>query len=75
MSAREFAASYIPTLRSWSETMFLNALNSDRSNEEKSILVDYYYQQYEDLVANNPKGHAMDYVHCYLAIEKLNSKI
>jgi SAM-dependent methyltransferase len=70
MSAREFAASYIPTLRSWSETVFLNALNSDRPTEEKADLIDHYYQQYEDLVARNPTGHAMDYVHCYLAIEK-----
>ena len=70
MSAREFAISYIPTLRSWSETVFLSALNPDRPTEEKADLIDHYYQQYEDLVAHNPTGHAMDYVHCYLAIEK-----
>ena len=70
MSAREFAISYIPTLRSWSETVFLNALSPDRPIEEKAGLIDHYYQQYEDLVAHNPAGHAMDYVHCYLAIKK-----
>ena len=70
MSSREFAASYIPTLRSWSETVFLNALNRERPAEEKADLIDHYYQQYEDLVAHNPTGHSMDYVHCYLAIEK-----
>ena len=69
MSAREFAISYIPTLRSWSETVFLSALNPDRPTEEKADLIDHYYQQYEDLVARNPTGHAMDYVHCYLAKE------
>ena len=70
MSAQEFATSYIPTLRSWSETVFLNALNPERPTEEKADLIDHYYQQYEDLVAHNPTGHSMDYVHCYLAIEK-----
>jgi hypothetical protein len=74
MSAREFAVSYIPTLRSWSETVFVNALNSNRSAEKKAELINHYYQQYEDLVANNPSGHGMDYVHCYLAIEKTISK-
>ncbi len=70
MSAAEFARSYIPTLRSWSETVFLNALGPDRAAPEKSALVDEFYQRYENLVAQNPDGHAMDYVHCYIAIEK-----
>ncbi len=70
MSAREFAVSYIPTLRSWSETVFANALDGARPGEERAAIVDRYYQRYEDLVAANPDGHAMDYIHCYLAIEK-----
>ncbi len=70
MTTREFAVSYIPTLRSWSETVFLNALDPSRSPEEREALIDLFYQRYEDLVAANPNGHAMDYVHCYIAIEK-----
>lgn len=70
MSAREFAVSYIPTLRSWSETVFLNALDPERGPDERAGLIDLFYQRYEDLVADNPDGHAMDYVHCYIAIEK-----
>lgn len=70
MNAREFAISYIPTLRSWSETVFANALDPSRNAQERSELVDTFYQRYEDLVAKNPDGHAMDYIHCYLAIEK-----
>ena len=72
MSAREFAVSYIPTLRSWSETVFANALDASRPNDERLAIVDLFYQRYEDLVAENPDGHAMDYVHCYLAIEKIS---
>jgi len=71
MSAREFAISYIPTLRSWSEAVFLNGLSSERSPEEKAAIVDTFYQRYEEKVASDPNGHAMDYVHCYLAIEKV----
>ncbi len=69
MSTRQFAISYIPTLRSWSETVFTSAL-SDRPKDEAQALVDRFYQAYEDEVANNPDGHAMDYVHIVLDIEK-----
>ena len=71
MSTQEFAASYIPTLRSWSETVFATALDSDRPEDTRAALVDLFYQRYEDRVAADPTGHAMDYVHCYLAIEKI----
>ena len=71
MSAREFAVSYIPTLRSWSETVFASALDGSRPAAERAAIVDEFYQSYEDLVAANPDGHAMDYIHCYLAIEKV----
>ena len=71
MSNREFAVSYIPTLRSWSEAVFVNGLSGERPQEEKDQIVDQFYQRYEDRVAENPDGHAMDYVHCYLAMEKV----
>jgi len=71
MSNRDFARSYVPTLRSWSETVFLNALNPERGPQERANIVDTFYQRYEDLVAESPAGHAMDYVHCYIAIEKV----
>jgi len=71
MGAAAFAASYIPTLRSWSETVFANALDPTRPAEERRALVDAYYRRYEAMVAADPDGHAMDYVHCYLEIEKV----
>ena len=70
MSAREFAESYVPTLRSWSEAVFLSGLNEARPMEERHQIVDTFYQRYEDRVASDPSGHAMDYVHCYLAVKK-----
>ncbi len=70
MSSREFAVSYVPTLRSWSETVFATALDKSRPAAERARLVDQFYQRYENMVAKDPDGHAMDYVHCYIAIEK-----
>jgi len=71
MSARAFAESYVPTLRSWSEAVFLNGLDDARPVEERHRIVDEFYKRYEDRVASDPDGHAMDYVHCYLAIMKI----
>lgn len=61
-----FAQEYIPTLRSWSEPTFVNGLSKDREPEERGTIIDTFYQRYEDRVAANPEGHAMDYVHIYL---------
>ena len=69
MSSREYAASLIPTLRSWSETVFTTALDQ-RPPQEAMEIVDAFYGAYEDEVAANPDGHAMDYVHLVLDIEK-----
>ena len=70
MSSAEFAASLIPTMRSWSETVFSSALDSDRSHEEKAAIIDAFYGSYEAEVAANPDGHAMDYIHAIMEIEK-----
>ena len=69
MSAADYAASLIPTMRSWSETVFLSALDA-RPRAEAQAIVDEFYQSYEDEVAQNPEGHAMDYIHVIMVIEK-----
>ena len=69
MSNREFAENLIPTMRSWSETVFKTALRGRESSEINKI-IDGFYQAYVDEVAANPEGHAMDYVHIILDIEK-----
>ena len=70
MSASQYATSLIPTMRSWSETVFLSALSS-RSPAEAQAIVDEFYQSYEAEVAANPEGHAMDYIHAIMVIEKV----
>jgi hypothetical protein len=68
--ATGFARSYIPTLRSWSESTFFGALDPSRPLEERQALIDRYYAAYEADVAAHPEGHGMDYVHCFMQIRK-----
>ena len=69
MSNGDYADSLIPTMRSWSETVFRTALDG-RRQDEIDALVESFYSAYRDEVATNPTGHAMDYVHIILDIEK-----
>ena len=69
MTSVDYAASLIPTTRSWSETVFRTAL-AGRPEEEIQVLVDAFYGAYETQVAADPSGHAMDYIHILMAIEK-----
>jgi SAM dependent carboxyl methyltransferase len=68
--AEAFAAAYVPTLRSWSENVFLGALDPARSAEARRAIVDAFYAAYQRDVAAAPQGHAMDYVHCFMLIGK-----
>jgi len=68
--AASFARAYVPTLRSWSESMFHGALDPARPEEERRTLVDRFYRAYEADVAAAPEGHGMDYVHCFLSVAK-----
>jgi len=68
--AARFAAAYVPTLRSWSAATFRNGLSTDRSDAERDQIIHNFYGTYETMVREAPEGHAMDYVHVYLAIAK-----
>jgi SAM-dependent methyltransferase len=65
-----FAANYLPTLRSWSESTFFGALSQDRPVEERRAVIDDFYAGYEADVAAAPTGHGMDYVHCFMVVSK-----
>ncbi len=69
MTSREYAETLIPTMRSWSETVFKTALEK-RNTDEINKIVDQFYNSYLEEVANNPEGHAMDYIHVVMDIEK-----
>lgn len=65
-----FAKSYIPTLRSWTESTFYAGLDGGRPAGDRAAIIDRYYQSYEDLVRLSPDGHAMDYVHAFMVVRK-----
>jgi len=69
--AAAFAKAYIPTIRSWNESIFKGALSDTRSDAEKNELIEAYYSLYEQQVAENPEGHGMGYVHAYMTLEKI----
>jgi len=68
--ANRFAKAYIPTIRSWNESVFAGALSSDRPKPQRDEIIEAYYQQYHDQVADNPEEHGMGYVHAYMTITK-----
>ncbi len=68
--AAAFAKAYVPTLRSWSETVFAGALDPSRSIDERAAILDEFYGAYIADVAREPEGHRMDYVHCVMEISK-----
>lgn len=65
-----YAHKFVLTTRTWSNSSFRSALNNNRSDEEKDKIVDEFYNRYEQFVAKDPTGHAMDYVHSYMVIQK-----
>jgi hypothetical protein len=68
--AAKFAKEYIPTLRSWSESVFFAGLSTDRPLDERAEIVDRFYDSYETFVRESPEGQGMDYVHTYMVIHK-----
>jgi len=69
--ARRFAEEYIPTIRSWNESIFFGALDTDRTVEERNQIIKDYYQMYQDQVQSSPDMHRMDYVHAFIVAEKI----
>ncbi len=68
--AKKFAASFIPTIRSWNESIYYGGLSDQRSTQERKEIIQNFYQTYEARVAEMPGDHAMDYVHAYITISK-----
>jgi len=69
--ATAYARAYIPSVRSWSQSTFLSALDVARPQEERAAIVDRLYDGYEADVAAAPQLHWKDYVHCIQSISKV----
>ena len=62
----------IGTMRTWSNSSFLTALDSNtRTEAERKALVDELYGRYEDAIAADPEKNHMDYAHHYIVMEKV----
>ncbi len=68
--AGRFADEYIPTIRTWNESIYFNALDAARPLDERKAIIEDYYNTYKQMVRDNPDGHGMDYVHAYMVISK-----
>ena len=69
--AQRFAVEYIPTIRSWNESIFFGALDQERALEDREQIIQDYYQTYQNQVMASPEMHRMDYVHAFTVIEKI----
>ena len=68
---KRFAKEYIPTIRSWNESIFFGALDQERALEDREQIIQDYYQTYQNQVMASPEMHRMDYVHAFTVIEKI----
>ena len=68
--AARFAKEYIPTIRSWNESIYFGALSSTRPEQERREIIESFYDTYRAGVERDPERHAMDYVHAYMTIAK-----
>mmetsp|Transcript_52111 Transcript_52111/g.125828 ORF Transcript_52111/g.125828 Transcript_52111/m.125828 type:complete len:500 (+) Transcript_52111:33-1532(+) len=77
MTPREYAEWFVPTTKSWSHSTFKAALDSPsttknkRTDDEKEMIVNKFWDNYMSLVEKDPSSHGMDYVHAYLVLEKM----
>jgi len=69
--AARFAEEYIPTIRTWNESIYFNGLSPERPLPERQQIIEDYYGTYREMVRKNPDGHGMDYVHAYMVISKI----
>ena len=68
---REYAEWFTPTTKTWSHSTFKSGLKADRSEEEKESIMSQFWENYMNLVEENPEIHGMDYAHAYIVIEKV----
>ena len=70
-AADRFAETYVPNTRTWSETVFVNALDATRPLAQRQAIVERYFASFADLVRSDPEPHAMDYIHECMVMEKV----
>jgi len=69
-----FAPALVGTVRSWSETVFLNGLDPATPTARRHEVIERFYKSYEDEIRTAPQDHAMDYVHVYMTMAKTKDR-
>ncbi|XP_014668753.1 PREDICTED: uncharacterized protein LOC106810016 [Priapulus caudatus] len=69
-AARAHAGLYVRSIRIWGNSMLQSGLSDSRTPEEKTNIVDSFFQSYEDEVTRCPSDHAKSFVHAYMHIRK-----
>lgn len=74
--ALEHAKRFVLTTRTWSNSVYRDALDESRDSSSDSRLsrndvVDLLFDRYAEEVAKAPEDHAMDYVHAFVVLEKV----
>ena len=65
-----FARDYILSLRAWSESTFLDALEPGRPQTERQAIIDRFYAACEADVVASPEGYRREGVHCLMRVTK-----
>ena len=64
-------AIFMPSLRAFSESTFLDALEPGRPQTERQAIIDRFYAAYEADVAAAPEAHRKDGVHCFIRVGRV----
>ena len=75
VAAKQHAEQFVLTTRTWSNSVYFDALDSTRDVDQhrmgRDAVVDELFARYAAEVAAAPADHAMDYVHAFVVIEKV----
>ncbi|EGD77481.1 hypothetical protein PTSG_08577 [Salpingoeca rosetta] len=67
---KDYARTFVPTTRTWSNSTFRSGLSPKHSEEERDKLVDELFDRYAERISEKPTDHGMDYVHAYFTVSK-----
>ncbi|SDU18769.1 hypothetical protein [Stappia sp. ES.058] len=70
---QNFAENFVKTHRSWTETVFANALDPERPLVERQQIIEELYARYVALVQQNPERHRKDLIHWIIEFKMMRS--
>ncbi|XP_066286887.1 uncharacterized protein [Branchiostoma lanceolatum] len=68
--ARQHAKQFINMVRSWSNHAFYTGLSDRRPEEEKTAILESFFEEYETEVAAAPEKHGMEVMSSFLHIKR-----